>query len=66
MSEPDPISWIRELGVSQPWEYDLVQAVIRVYLKSTPKRQHDARRALRGIDREAALWVALRSSDRRN
>ncbi len=66
MAEPDPVSWIREIGLDVPWEYDLLQAFVRAYLRSGRKRREQADRALPGIEHEAALLQAMRSRARRN
>jgi hypothetical protein len=66
MSEPDPVSWIREIGTDVPWEYDLLQAFVRAYLCAGPRRREQAERALPGVAREAALWQVMRSHARRN
>ena len=64
--EPDPIAWIRELGREAPWEYDLLEAFLRAYLRADRRGRQEARRALPGIDDELAMRRALRSELRRN
>jgi hypothetical protein len=64
--EPDLVPWIWELGVDVPWEYDLLEAFVHAYLRANVRRRADTRRALPGIDAEAAIWRALRSRCRRN
>ena len=64
--EPDPISWIRELGWDAAWEYDLLEAFLRAYLRADRRGRGEARRALPGIGDELVLRRALRWELRRN
>ena len=66
MGEPDPVSWIRELGKDQPWDYALVAAFLRAYRRSSPRRQAAAATALPGLAGEAYVWELLRARARRN
>ncbi len=66
MAGPDPLSWIREIGLDVPWEYELLQAFIRAYLSSSPQRREQVRRASPRIEGEAAVWRAMRGRERRN
>ncbi len=66
MAGPDPLSWIREIGLDEPREYELLQAFVRAYLCSSPQRREQAKRAVPRIEAEAVLWQAMRGRERRN
>ena len=66
MAEVDPGSWIREIGLHVPWEYELLEAFVGAYLGSESRRREQLQRALPGLECEARLWRALRSGRRGN
>jgi len=66
MTEPDPVSWIREIGLDVPWEHDLLGAFVRAYLRTGRRGRERARAALPSLEREVASYLALRAPERRN
>ena len=62
----DPLDWVREVGVDVPWEYDLFEAFVRVYLDAGEARWAKLERLLPGIGREVVLLHLLRSGSPRN
>ena len=65
-ASPDPLDWVRELGLQQPWEYARFEAFARVYLDAGVDRWARLERLLPGIGREVLLLLRLRSGSRRN
>jgi hypothetical protein len=65
-ASPDPLDWVRELGLEEPWEYARFEAFARVYLNAGKKRWVEAEHILPGIGQEVELLLRLRSGSRRN
>ena len=66
MAKPDPLSWISVISLEVHWDYGLFQAFVRIYLRSSPQRREQAKRALPRIEDDAVMWQALRGRERRN
>lgn len=64
--QADPVAWIRELGCTEPWPYDVFESFVRVFLSADRRRQMEARHTLAALDGEIATMVALRSRTRLN
>ena len=63
---PDPVALIRAFGLEEPWDYELLRAVIQAYLRAAPRRRAAADRMLPGLATEAEHWRRMRSRLRRN
>ena len=66
MGTPDPATWIEFVLRGQPWPDELLRALVRLYLHVPEERRAALRAALPGLAEDAALWQALRASERRN
>ena len=57
---------IYDLGSGRVWDIGALEVLVLAYLTAPPGARAVARRMLPGLERQARIWLGLRSADRRN